>query len=64
MVQVVRKGKERRVPAYEGVPTMIRQVYMDYHLPMKPHGMTIRELKFWYAGLVPSLIKMGQSKKK
>ena len=42
---------------------MIREVYQNYHLPMMPQSLTLRELRFWYDPLIPGLIKMQRTEK-
>lgn len=42
---------------------MIRQIYVDYHLPVSPWKMSVDEVLFWYEPLVPSLIQMQKKMK-
>lgn len=51
-------GAERRVPAAEGVPIMVLEIYQNYHLPLNPYDMTRREAEFWYRPLIPSLARI------
>ena len=37
---------------------MVRQVYSDYHLPMMPQDLTMKDLHFWYDPLIPGLIEL------
>lgn len=50
--------------AWTGVPVMIRDIYQNYHLPMNPQSLSLREIHFWYDQLIPSLIKMQSMKEK
>lgn len=42
---------------------MVRQVYMDYHLPINPNDITLKELHFFYDSLISGLIKMQKRAK-
>lgn len=37
---------------------MIRQIYMDYHLPIMPDDLTLRQVHFFYDPLIEGLIKL------
>ena len=63
-VPVARGGSEKQVPAYDGVPDMIRQIYVEYHLPIPPYDMTVREILFWYKPLIPELTQTQKEIKK
>ena len=43
---------------------MIREIYQNYHLPMKPDELSFEDLLFWYEPLIPSLIQMQKELKK
>lgn len=64
MVCVARGGKRATVPAWDGVPDMIRQIYVEYHLPIPPYNMTVREILFWYTPLLNELIQTQKEIKK
>lgn len=57
-------GRKKTVPAISGAGIMIREIYQNYHLPMNPMSLTLRELRFWYEPLIPSLIEMQKTAKK
>ena len=57
-------GTEKEVKAFDGIPVMIREIYQNYHLPMKPDELSLEDLLFWYEPLVPSLIRMQKELKK
>lgn len=42
---------------------MIRQIYMDYHLPIMPDNLTMQQVHFFYDALIPGLIKIQQQAK-
>ncbi|WP_407371491.1 hypothetical protein [Carnobacterium sp.] len=42
---------------------MIRQIYMDYHLPIMPDDLTMIQVHFFYDALIPGLIKIQQQAK-
>ena len=50
------------VKAVVGVPVMIREIYQNYHLPMRLQELSLDDLKFWYEPLIPGLIKMQNMK--
>ena len=50
------------VNAVAGVPVMIREIYQNYHLPMRPQELSLDDIKFWYEPLIPGLIKMQNVK--
>lgn len=62
-VSIAADGVERKVRAQEGVPVMIRQIYMDYHLPMMPDDLTLQQVHFFYDALIPGLIKIQKLEK-
>ena len=37
---------------------MIRQIYMDYHLPIMPDDLTMQQVHFFYDARIPEVIKM------
>ncbi len=43
---------------------MIREIYQNYYLPMKPEELSLEDLLFWYEPLIPSLIQMQRNLKK
>jgi hypothetical protein len=43
---------------------MIRQIYVEYHLPIPPYDMTVREILFWYKPLIPELTQTQKEIKK
>ena len=51
-------GRKKTVPAISGAGIMIREIYQNYHLPMKPDELSFDDLLFWYEPLIPSLIEM------
>jgi hypothetical protein len=51
------------VSAWQGVPVMIREIYQNYHLPMMPQSLSLKEIRFWYDPMIPSLIKIQQGSK-
>lgn len=63
-VTVAVEGREKKVKAAVGVPVMIREIYQNYHLPMKPDELSLEDLLFWYEPLIPSLIQMQKELKK
>lgn len=42
---------------------MIRQIYIDYHLPILPDELTIFQMHFFYDALIPGIIEMQQNKR-
>lgn len=62
-VRIAANGIERKVKAVEGVPVMIRQIYMDYHLPILPEDLTMAQVHFFYDALIPGLIKIQKQEK-
>ena len=56
------KGRRQTVNAVAGVPVMIREIYQNYHLPMRPQELSLDDIKFWYEPLIPGLIKMQNVK--
>lgn len=62
-VRIAADGVEKKVKAIEGVPDMIRQIYMDYHLPIMPDNLPMQQVHFFYDALIPGLIKIQQQAK-
>lgn len=62
-VSIAADGVEKKVKAIEGVPVMIRQIYMDYHLPIMPDNLTMTQVHFFYDALIPGLIKIQKQQK-
>ena len=49
--------------AVEGVPVMIRQIYMDYNIPIVPWEMTVAQVHFFYDPLIDGLIQIQKQAK-
>lgn len=62
-VTIADNGKTKKVPVVTGVPVMIRQIYMDYHLPLDPWSLTVRQIHFFYDPLIPGLVKLQKNAK-
>lgn len=62
-VRIAADGVEKKVKAIEGVPDMIRQIYMDYHLPIMPDELTMKQVHFFYDARIPALITMQKYRK-
>lgn len=62
-VCIATDGVKKKVKAIKGVPVMIRQIYMDYHLPIMPDNLTMQQVHFFYDALIPGLIKIQQQAK-
>ena len=62
-VRIADNGVEKKVKAIAGVPVMIRQIYMDYHLPIMPDDLTMIQVHFFYDALIPGLIKIQRQAK-
>lgn len=42
---------------------MIRQIYMDYHIPVMPDDLTLRQAHFFYDAMIPGLIEIQKQAK-
>ena len=42
---------------------MIRQIYMDYHIPIIPWELTIFQVHFFYDALIDGLIQIQKQAK-
>lgn len=62
-VRIAANGVEKKVKAIVGVPVMIRQICMDYNLPIMPDNLTMQQVHFFYDALIPGLIKIQQQEK-
>ena len=47
----------------EHIGVMIRQIYSDYHLPIQPQDLSMKDLHFWYDPLIPGLIELQKQAK-
>ena len=47
----------------ENIGVMIRQIYSDYHLPIQPQDLSMKDLHFWYDPLIPGLIDLQKAAK-
>lgn len=45
------------------MPVMIRQIYMDYNLPIMPYDLTFNQVHFFYDPLISGLIKIQKQRK-
>ena len=54
----------RKVRGADGIDTMVRQIYLDYHLPILPQDLTMKDLHYWYDPLIPGLIELQNQAKK
>ena len=43
---------------------MIREIYQNYYLPVKPGELTIWDLHFWYDPIMPSLLEQQKNLQK
>lgn len=48
----------KTVHGVEYIGVMIRQIYSDYHLPVQPQDLSMKDLHFWYDPLIPGLIDL------
>lgn len=62
-VNIAVDGREKKVKAAAGIPVMIRQIYMDYHLPIMPDDITVRQVRFFYDPLMDGLVKLQKQMK-
>lgn len=53
----------KKVHGVEHLGVMIRQIYSDYHLPMPPQDLSMKDLHFWYDPLIPGLIELQRQAK-
>ena len=61
--EVAVNGQRKKLKAGSGFPVAIKQIYMDYHLPISPRDITMEEVHFFYDALIPGLIEIQQHKK-
>lgn len=43
---------------------MMREIYQNYQLPMRPEELLMEDLLFWYEPLIPSLVQMQKDLKR
>lgn len=62
-VRIAVNGLEKKVKAIVGVPVMIRQIYIDYNLPINPDDLTLEQVHFFYDARIQILAKMQKLEK-
>lgn len=63
MVEIADNAVRKKVHGVEYLGIMIRQIYSDYHLPIQPQDLSMKDLHFWYDPLIPGLIELQRQAK-
>ncbi len=62
--EVAYEGKRTKKLGIEWVSYQMRQIYMDYNLPINPSEITLDEVRFFYLPLIENLCKIQKEMKK
>jgi len=62
-LEIADNGQRKVVHGSDHLDIMIRQIYSDYHLPIQPQDLTMKDLHFWYDSLIPGLIELQKQAK-
>lgn len=41
----------------------VRQIYSDYHLPVRPDELSLEDIDFWYEPLVDGILELQRNEK-